>query len=303
MIPKQARELSHPLLVVLRDKSFKLNLKEIILGRAADAHIFIPSALASRRHARILVSASGPMLEDLQSRNGTFINSAPIHQPTLLRHGDTISIADEALQVMALSNPENPQHPTLAAMPRVLPSDAVTPNPPESGFVARARGARAAPGEQLGFGDEDTSIATRAADVFELLGAVADKMFTLGRQEEAERLLGSHLQSVLREARTGAELSDSLCQKAGFYALRLAEATDKAEWLDYIVELYSARRVTMPLHTVERCYTLTRRIRGINLTALKSYITLLASQSHTLKPAERFALQRLEGLQRSLPLL
>jgi hypothetical protein len=46
----------------------------------------------SRRHARLLHSAEGWMLEDLQSTNGTFLNGAPVvpEQPVRLRTGDIL---------------------------------------------------------------------------------------------------------------------------------------------------------------------------------------------------------------------
>lgn len=279
--------------LVFRARAFKLNLPEVILGRAPDANIFIPSALASRKHARILASASGPMLEDLNSRNGTFVNSVAILQPTLLCAGDTISIADETIEVIALQQYQNdPRHPTLSQLPRTIPSEPATPNPPPSGFIS------AKPSEaHADFDDDDASGATRAADVFDLIGNVADKMLSLGRADEALRLLSGHLKNALKEARAGTALNDRVCHQAGTYALKLADASDKPEWLDYVIELYSARRLPMPLHTVERLYTLIRRIRGVNVTALRSYVTLLSSQMHTFTPADRFVLQRLEGLQ------
>ncbi len=279
--------------LVFRGRALKLNLPEIILGRAPDAHIPIRSALASRHHARIVATASGPMLEDLQSRNGTFVNSVALQQPTLLCAGDTVSIADETMEVISLvSHASDSNKATLAQMPRVVPKEVATPHPPESGLVSGATAH-----QRSDFTDDDASLATRAADVFELIGSVADKMLSLGRQDEAQRLLSSHLKNALREARAGAQLSDDLCQKASTYALKLADATENPEWINFAIELYSARRMPLPLHAVERMYTLIRRIKGINITTLRSYVTLLTSQIHTFKPADRFVLQRLEGLQ------
>ncbi len=45
----------------------------ITLGRATDNAIIIPDPTVSRRHARIVVSSNTAILEDLGSRNGTYI--------------------------------------------------------------------------------------------------------------------------------------------------------------------------------------------------------------------------------------
>ena len=46
---------------------------EHVLGRDPDAEIFLNSAGVSRRHARITISAGRATIEDLGSKNGTFV--------------------------------------------------------------------------------------------------------------------------------------------------------------------------------------------------------------------------------------
>lgn len=46
---------------------------ENLVGRDAAAHVRLDDPSVSRRHARIMVSASGARIEDLGSKNGTFI--------------------------------------------------------------------------------------------------------------------------------------------------------------------------------------------------------------------------------------
>jgi len=52
--------------------------EEIILGRAADCDIRLPSNDVSRRHARLVLAPEGPRLTDLGSLNGTQIEDKPI---------------------------------------------------------------------------------------------------------------------------------------------------------------------------------------------------------------------------------
>jgi pSer/pThr/pTyr-binding forkhead associated (FHA) protein len=56
----------------------------------------------SRRHARIQVLPErGLLIEDLESRNGTYVNGVRIPAPTLLRAGDEISLGGTTLRVVA----------------------------------------------------------------------------------------------------------------------------------------------------------------------------------------------------------
>jgi DNA-binding winged helix-turn-helix (wHTH) protein len=61
---------------------------ENIVGRDEAASVRLDDPMVSRRHARILVSGSGALIEDLGSKNGTFIDGQPIAAgPMPLRNG------------------------------------------------------------------------------------------------------------------------------------------------------------------------------------------------------------------------
>jgi serine phosphatase RsbU (regulator of sigma subunit)/pSer/pThr/pTyr-binding forkhead associated (FHA) protein len=64
------------------------------LGRNPDCHVVIPITSVSREHAHILRSQGKFFIEDLQSRNGTFVNDKQIAGRTLLRSNDRIRICD-----------------------------------------------------------------------------------------------------------------------------------------------------------------------------------------------------------------
>jgi len=63
---------------------------ENILGRVEDAVVWIDSPRVSRRHARIVVSGGKATIEDLGSKNGTFVSGHRIDRPTSLEGGDEI---------------------------------------------------------------------------------------------------------------------------------------------------------------------------------------------------------------------
>jgi DNA-binding winged helix-turn-helix (wHTH) protein len=70
-----------------------------IVGRDPDASVWIDSAVVSRRHARLVVQRDGITIEDLDSRNGTFVNGTRVAGLSALAHGDQICIATHALVV------------------------------------------------------------------------------------------------------------------------------------------------------------------------------------------------------------
>jgi hypothetical protein len=66
---------------------------QLIIGRTGACDIAISNQQVSREHARIFLSDSGPAVEDLGSKNGTFYNGKPVTGPTILEDGDVIQIA------------------------------------------------------------------------------------------------------------------------------------------------------------------------------------------------------------------
>jgi DNA-binding winged helix-turn-helix (wHTH) protein len=63
-----------------------------LLGRDPELDLFIDSPSVSRRHALIRVSATNVTIEDLGSKNGTFVADRPASAPTTLAHGDVIRL-------------------------------------------------------------------------------------------------------------------------------------------------------------------------------------------------------------------
>jgi DNA-binding winged helix-turn-helix (wHTH) protein len=67
-----------------------------LIGRAADAEVRIESPKVSRRHARITVDGDAAVVEDLGSKNGTFVGDTRIETPTPLAHGDQLRLGQLA---------------------------------------------------------------------------------------------------------------------------------------------------------------------------------------------------------------
>jgi hypothetical protein len=62
------------------------------IGRTDSSDIAFPDASVSSKHARILRTAEGFEIEDLGSRNGTFVNSEQVTGKRLLADGDTVRL-------------------------------------------------------------------------------------------------------------------------------------------------------------------------------------------------------------------
>ena len=65
---------------------------ENILGRGADAGIWIDAPGVSRHHARIRLEGSSAAVEDLGSKNGTYVRGQRITSPSTLADGDQIRL-------------------------------------------------------------------------------------------------------------------------------------------------------------------------------------------------------------------
>jgi DNA-binding winged helix-turn-helix (wHTH) protein len=76
---------------------FPLDRGEHIIGRDPDAAIRIDASTVSRRHARIVVSAHGVVLEDFGSKNGTFRGGTRVTAPVPLRDGDDIRVGSQLI--------------------------------------------------------------------------------------------------------------------------------------------------------------------------------------------------------------
>jgi DNA-binding winged helix-turn-helix (wHTH) protein len=63
-----------------------------ILGRAPDAAVWIDALGVSRHHARIIVEGGDATVEDLGSKNGTYVGAERVTAPCRLADGDQIRL-------------------------------------------------------------------------------------------------------------------------------------------------------------------------------------------------------------------
>jgi predicted component of type VI protein secretion system len=89
-------------------KTFTFAHDEVSIGRDPDADIFLDNVGVSREHARFERTASGYVIEDLGSANGTFLNDKPV-QRNLIQNDDIIQIGKYALRVSEKEERRGPE--------------------------------------------------------------------------------------------------------------------------------------------------------------------------------------------------
>ena len=78
--------------VVWQNGQVRLGRGENILGRGRRVTIWLDSPSISRHHARIVVTGADAALEDLGSRNGTYVQGVKVASSTQLHDGDEIRL-------------------------------------------------------------------------------------------------------------------------------------------------------------------------------------------------------------------
>ena len=86
-----------PMLLVLEGpgagQSIIMEHQPLIIGREETCDVVIPDRQVSRQHARIRLEGDRYLLEDLGSKNGTFVKGQELSGPYPLQDGDEIQIA------------------------------------------------------------------------------------------------------------------------------------------------------------------------------------------------------------------
>jgi DNA-binding winged helix-turn-helix (wHTH) protein len=92
-------ELPSPFCWLLRNgRRLTLRAGENILGREALDGIRLDSPTVSRRHARITVTGDAALVDDLGSKNGTFLRGSRLTAQTRLGDGDEIRVGSVVLR-------------------------------------------------------------------------------------------------------------------------------------------------------------------------------------------------------------
>ena len=268
----------------------ELNEGTFAVGRNASCQLSLDDPLVSRRHAIFELQGTAVTIEDLNSRNGVIVNGHRIDAKVSLNVGDRILIGSQELTLLAARDGAANVTGGGGVGKMTLPKMKVST--PSSGFPVISSGASGAIDS-----DPEPSM-VRRADQFKLLSGVAEKALAMGKAGEAERLLASALADVIESTRAGRPLPPTLVDQAAKFSAKLATATGKGGWADYVIELYAAQKRPCPAHVIDELYNAMRKVTAVDLNRLRGYVAMLRQSLPRYGPAERFLFQRLEGLER-----
>jgi DNA-binding winged helix-turn-helix (wHTH) protein len=103
--PGQRRRPAFAYRLFWRSREIALEEGENVLGRDPDVGIFLDHTSVSRRHACIRIAGEGAVLEDLGSKNGTYVRGEKVEAASSLADGDKLRLGsvDILFRVFPLS--------------------------------------------------------------------------------------------------------------------------------------------------------------------------------------------------------
>ncbi len=321
----------------LRYRSTDLELPpgDFIIGRSSECSLAVDDPLVSRRHALLRVTGDVVLAEDLGSRNGIVVNGERVTGARELQHLDTLHVGSQELVLVEVGQRERDPRRTgvMFACPHcrlpVPPGEALCSHcgqplaldatvdlaqlagsqpasprtAPERAAASRTDPTRRdptllAPTRSTATRDAATRLDTAPASPFRLVAGIADKALAMGRPEDAERILSGQLQDLLQRAQSEPGTAPASADEAVGYALRLADLTGKARWVDWIFQFQTATGALLDAETIDTLYDLVRKVRHPGGRALTDYVGAMQAKAGSFGPREKFLLQRLVGLER-----
>lgn len=304
--PLGVRSVSLPMTAIgywveYRGNAIELRGGQLLVGRSAMCRLVLDDPLVSRQHAEFRQVGENVFLFDLKSVNGVFVNGKKVEQKQELKPGDKVLIGEQEMTLLARSfetetKPHTPSrrrlvdtiHQTDLDNPNLRSNQVQTADNPVTNDRYADNESKTDSKEEL----------TYQGEALELLAGVADKVLSFGRGDEAERILGTYMANLLEAARTGAPISPKTADKAAIYAVKLATVTGKSGWVDYAITLFLLLKRPLPGAVVDDLYGVLRKVSSINLSSFREYLSMLHAAQNRFGPAERFVIQRLEGLER-----
>lgn len=98
-----AVEESANFVAVFGDTEIALRPGENLIGRDPSCAISIDSAEVSRRHAQITIDGARVTIEDLGSKNGTFVGTRRVTEPAEVRSGDSVLVGTTTFVIRSKS--------------------------------------------------------------------------------------------------------------------------------------------------------------------------------------------------------
>jgi hypothetical protein len=242
----------------LRTPSGEIPIEEVcVIGRSAECEAPIDDPNASRRHAQVRVVGGTVVVEDLHSRNGTFVDGRIIGSPTPLAAGSRIIIGHTVMTLLAASGTSTA--PTRRTVP---PLGTQTPPP----------------------GATNTVVPDRA------MLARAEVMLGAGRIDECA---GAASIVMRRQSALGLRAEEEFVRGVSALLVSLAQRTGDPRWLEGLFQVNTDCQRVVAAEIVDALETLVARGTA---RLLPAYLEKLGARAATLTAAERVLLARLERL-------
>lgn len=256
-------------------RTIPLPVGELLVGRDEQCQLVVDDPNVSRMHLSLIVTQDSVHVRDLGSRNGVWLEGKRVVSAQRAKPGDVIRLGDTELVLARTS--EAPQ--VQSRRRDTLDIDVTT-----------------APATRVGVQMVPPASVARPASSLPLVAGLADKSLAQGRVDEAERIAEGTLTDLLRDAKKGV-VDDALMQIATRCAVKLATATERGRWIDYLFDLHAAPGAVLPTPVVDSLYDLVRRVPDVSRGRLRDYVSRLDAVQPTLSATEKFSVRRIAGLE------
>jgi len=290
----EQRVVGDPVSTKLRYRQCLITLRagKLYLGRSPECELAISDPAVSRRHARLWVSPTQIVIEDLGSQNGVYVNGARIHGPSELKAGDVLRICTHELELVEMET----EGPTEANRYRVT-ADTFTGADRTTLVEELHVGTSRPPGQRLNVRVEQAtprpSSSPPGSDSLAKAVFVLDEALNAGDLAEAERRLGPILMRVhellIEQHPSALELAEHVVESAA----RLAGETRNAAFMNYAVTLYQLLNRPLPEPAVNVIHVLVQAGLYPNVLALESYVAKISAHSSLFDETELFLLDSL----------
>lgn len=281
----------------LRYRQALITLREgkLYLGRSPDCELAINDPAVSRRHARLWVSPTQIVIEDLGSQNGVRVNGTKIQGPCELHAGDVLRICSHEMELVDTVDQQTDDAPNRYRITADTLSGADTTTLLDE-LHRTSRPPAHTPNMRLEPGAPRPSTTPPGSDSLTKAIVALDDALNAGDVSEGERRLGPILMRVhellLKDHPSGLELAEHVVVSAA----RLASETRSAAFMNYAVTLYQLLGRPLPEPAVNVIHVLVQAGLYPNMLALESYVAKISLQTSRFDETELFLLDSLHRI-------
>lgn len=195
-----------------------LDAERMVIGRNADCYVVLNVPAVSREHAVIRKIQGKYYIEDMKSRNGTFVNNKEVTTRTLLKNEDKLKICDNVMAFIENSS----QKPIPKDMQAGADGEAAEDEPDSSTVEATLNQSskqvlEAQPAEKLAMLLDLGAELSQTFNLEQLLPKIVDSLFTVFRQADRAFIImsedGKLIPRVTKTRRQGEEEKANFSRK------------------------------------------------------------------------------------------